>query len=110
MTTAIFRIGILLTENNTVDVGAPMQDKQLCYEMLRAAQAVIDKTQDNLFNQKSKAIVIQMDYNGVIDVSAPLPPRSLCPVMLNTAKEVIERYNDDKAPEMRAFSDVLAGV
>ena len=103
------RIGIHLTAQNTVDVGAPMQHKPLCYEMLAAARHVIDRTADQHFSPAQRRIAIVMQMTGNVDVSAPLPPRELCYLMLDQAQQVIERYNDDSAPELRAFSDAVMG-
>ena len=103
------RIGILFRVPGVVDVGAPMKHKALCYEILRDARTVIERTGDEAFHDGVKAITLVMDMSGLVDVAAPLPNRWLCYRMLADARDVIERYNDDKAPEMRPFDRVLMG-
>jgi hypothetical protein len=103
------RIGLTLTPTNTVDVGAPMKHKQVCYEMLRAAKAVITRTPDSEFSIRQRSFAIVMCKTGTVDVSAPLPHRELALLMLDRAREVVERFNDDRAPEMRPFSDRVMG-
>jgi hypothetical protein len=70
---------------------------------------VIARTADQHFAVAQKSFAVVMGQSGSIDVSAPLPPRELAMLMLDRAKEVIERFNDDKAPEMRAFTDKVMG-
>ena len=103
------RIGILLRAPGVVDVGAPMRHKALCYEILRDARTVIERTGDEAFRDDIKAITIVMDMTGRVDVGAPLPNRWLCYRMLADARGVIERYNDEQAPELRPFDRVLMG-
>lgn len=103
------RIGLTLTDKNTVDVGAPMKYKELCYEMLRAARAVIERSPDHVFSIKQRSFAIVMGKSGTVDVSAPLPHREMAVLMLERARDAIERFNDEKAPEVRAFSDKVMG-
>ena len=103
------RIGILLRAPGVVDVGAPMKHKHLCYDMLKDARSVIAATEDHFFSDGVTKITLVMDMTGRVDVAAPLPPRQIAYRMLADARDVIERFNDEKAPEMRAFSDVVMG-
>jgi len=105
----IARIGIHLNDQNLVDVGAPMQRKDICYEMLKAAAHVIERTPEQHFHPAQRTLTVTMGQSGTIDVAAPLPSRKLCDTLLTLGREVIERFNDDKAPEMRPFSDKVMG-
>lgn len=105
------RIGIVLRAPGVVDVGAPMKHKALCYEILRDARQVIERTPDAAFRPGVTVVTVVMDMTGRIDVAAPLPPREMAYRMLTDAKDVIERFNDDAAPELRPFdSAVMGGV
>ena len=102
--------GIGFNHAQVVDVGAPMKHKELCYDMLRDAKAVIAATPEHIFQLGVVDIAIVMDMTGRVDVSAPLPPRRLANLWLESARDLIERYNDDSEPQMRAFSEaVMAG-
>lgn len=103
------RIGIVLKAPGIVDVGAPMKHKSLCYEILKDAKRVMERTADNAFWPDVKAITIVMDMTGSVDVAAPLPPRGIAYQMLDNAKDVIERYNDDSAPQLRPFDRAVMG-
>lgn len=103
------RIGIHLKAPGVVDVGAPMKHKDLCYEMLRDARTVMDATPDHAFQRGVTAVVIVLDMTGRVDIGAPLPPRGLAEQSLVLARDIIERYNDDAAPVLRPFSDVVMG-
>lgn len=103
------RIGILLRAPGVVDVGAPMKYKELCYEILKDARRVMERTDESAFQPGVQHITLVMDMTGRVDVAAPLPPRLLAYRMLTDAKDVIERYNDAAAPELRPFSRVLMG-
>jgi len=104
------RIVCLLTDKNVIDVGAPMKDKKLCYEILNEAEHVIEATAFRHFSQHVKCLTIVMGADGRVDVAAPLPPRDLCGQMLDAALHIIERYNDEQAPVMQPFSEKLMGV
>ena len=99
------RIGLVEIAPRMYDVGAPMKHKELCYEMLRDAAAVIRMTDDSFIRSDAKALTLVMDMSGTVDVSAPLPPREKCEDMLNSARATIERYDDAQAPVLRSFSD-----
>ena len=103
------RIGIHHIGGNEVDVGAPMQHKKLCYEILRDAKAVIMRTGNQFFKSGVNTMTIIMDMGGRVDMAAPLPERETALLWLEKAKDVIERYNDDSAPEMRAFNRAVMG-
>ena len=103
------RIGIYCANPNVVDVGAPMKHKDLCYDMLRDARAVIERTSDEHFDARVKSITIVMDMTGRVDVGAPLPERHLAYLWLEKAREVIERFNDDSAPALRPFNSAVMG-
>lgn len=103
------RIGILLRAPGVVDVGAPMQHKALCYDMLRDARKVMQGTPEQAFQSGVKHITLVMDMTGRVDVAAPLPPRLLAYRLLADAKDVIERYDDAAAPAMRPFSRAVMG-
>lgn len=105
----VCRIGIVLRGPGVVDVGAPMKHKPLCYDILRDARKVMERTPDNAFWSDVKVITLVMDMSGKVDVAAPLPPREMAYRMLSDTKDVIERYNDDSAPEMRAFNRAVMG-
>jgi hypothetical protein len=105
----IARIGIHLNDQNLVDVGAPMQRKDICYEMLKAAEHVIARTPEQHFSPAARTLTIVMGSSGTIDVAAPLPSRKLAADLLRLGREVIERFNDDKAPELRPFSAAVMG-
>jgi hypothetical protein len=100
----VCRVGITLTDKGTVDVAAPMARKDICYEMLRAARAVIERTPAQHFLMTQRSFTITMGHTGVVDVSAPLPHRELAELLLDRARDVVERYNDEAAPEMRGFA------
>lgn len=104
------RIGIHHLGGDAVDVGAPMKHKPLCYEILADALLVMKGTPDRAFTPGVNSISIVMDMTGRVDVSAPLPPREIAYLWLKNAKDVIERYNDDRAPEMRAFNAAVMGA
>lgn len=103
------RIVILLRGPGVVDVAAPMKYKPLCYDILKDAQAVIDRTPVECFRKGIDRIVIVMSMKGVVDVAAPLPPRDLCAAMLKWGKVVIEKYDNAAAPPQRAFSERILG-
>lgn len=103
------RIGIHCTSPGVVDVGAPMKYKDLCYDMLKDAKAVIERTGDEHFWPGVTSIAIIMDMTGRVDVSAPLPERHLAYLWLQKARDVIERFNDDAAPELRPFNAAVMG-
>jgi hypothetical protein len=103
------RVVMTLTDAGVIDVGAPMKHKPLCYEILADAARVIEATPEQHFRLGIRTLTIVMGQNGVVDVAAPLPPRVLCVKMLETAKHIIERFDDESAPEMRPFADVLMG-
>jgi hypothetical protein len=103
------RIVVLETSPGIFDVGAPMQHKPLCYDILKDAQNVIAKTSDEHFHSLQNCLTIVMDMTGRVDVAAPLPQRDKCEIMLKAAKSSIQRYNDESAPVMRAFSEQLMG-
>ena len=103
------RIGIVLKGHGVVDVGAPMKHKDLCYDILRDARAVMERTPDFAFRMGISTITLVMDMSGTVDVAAPLPPRELAYRMLALAKDVIERFNDDSAPELRPFNRAVMG-
>ena len=96
------QIVLLSREPGVVDVGAPMKYKQLCYDILKDAAAVIGRTPDLLFREEwtvGARIVITMSMAGVVDVAAPLPNRELCEKMLRLGRVVIERYDEAEARE-----------
>lgn len=109
MTQEACRIVIHERAPGIVDVGAPMKHKDLCYDILRDAGAVIRHTADHAFEPGRDKIVIVMSMAGVVDVAAPLPPRDVCQRMLIAARDVIERFNDDSAPPMRPFPGIFVG-
>lgn len=104
------RIVMTLNDKNEIDVGAPMKHKPLCYEILEDARKVIDKTESRHFRSEVRTLAIVMGMSGVVDVAAPMPPYLRCMKMLEAAKHIIERFDDEAAPELRPFSDVLLGV
>ena len=101
------RIGIHRKSDTAFDVGAPMKHKELCYEILRDAAAVAAATEPQHVKPGLKQWVIVMDMTGRVDVSAPVPADY--PVWIAAARDMIERFNDDSAPAMRPFSDVVMG-
>jgi hypothetical protein len=102
------RIVVVLRGPGAVDVGAPMRHKDLCYDILKDARSVIERSGDEVFLSTAECrIIITMSMQGLVDVSAPLPNRELCYQMLKNAKDVIERYDDDSAPAMRAFDGAM---
>ena len=103
------RIGIVLRAPGVVDVGAPMSQKALCYDMLVDARKVIARTSDEHFKPGVTVLTVVMDMTGRVDVSAPLPPRLLAYRMLSDARDVIERFNDDAAPASRPFDRAVMG-
>ncbi len=102
------RIGIYYRGPGAVDVGAPMKHKDLCYDMLRDARGVVERTAPEHFKVGVTQMAVVMDMTGRVDVSAPLPPDALG--WLGMAKNVIERYDDDSAPEMRPFNAAVMGT
>lgn len=102
------RIGIHYRGPGVVDVGAPMKHKELCYEMLRDARGVVERTAPQHFKAGVTQMAVVMDMSGRVDVSAPLPPDAV--QWLALARGVIERFNDDAAPELRPFNDAVMGV
>jgi hypothetical protein len=103
------RIGIHCTAPGVVDVGAPMKYKEVCYDMLRDARFVIERTGDEHFFPGVSTLTIVMDMSGRVDVGAPLPERHLAYLWLEKARDVIERFNDDSAPAMRPFNSAVMG-
>jgi hypothetical protein len=107
----VCRIVILVRADGAVDVAAPMKEKALCYEILKSAKSVIERSPDQVFKNpwlgNGARIVIVMNMQGVVDVSAPLPNREFCYKMLRDAKLVIERFDDAEAPPMRPFPAAL---
>jgi hypothetical protein len=102
------RIVILLRGPGVVDVAAPMKHKPLCYDLLRDARTVIERTPAHLFRVGIDRIIVVMDMSGTVDVAAPLPNRDLCYQMLRDARNLIERYEAEVVPD-RAFSPALLG-
>jgi hypothetical protein len=103
------RVVMTLTDAGVIDVGAPMKHKEICYEILADAARVIDATQEQHFRLGQRTLTLVMGMSGTVDVAAPLPPRVLCAKMLEVAKHIIERFDDEAAPELRPFADVLMG-
>ena len=103
------RVVMTLTDAGLIDVGAPMKHKQLCYEILEDAAKVIAATPEQHFQLGVRTLTLVMGMTGMVDVAAPMPPRVLCVKMLEVAKHIIERFDDESAPELRPFSDVLMG-
>lgn len=109
------RIVILYLGPGQVDVAAPMKYKPLCYDILRDARAVIERTPSECFRPldilSGARIVVVMSMAGRVDVAAPLPNRELCCEMLKLAKTIIERYDDTDNPiPSRGFSDKILGA
>jgi hypothetical protein len=104
------RVVMTLTDAGVIDVGAPMKHKDLCYEILAEASHVIKATPEQHFKLGQRTLTLVMGMSGTVDVAAPLPPRILCEKMLEVAKHIIERFDDEAAPVMRPFADVLMGV
>ena len=100
---------VILHRDGVSDVAAPMQEKELCYDILNDAALVIARTENHLFSATERRIIIMMNMSGRVDVGAPLPPRELCSIMLEQARDVIERYDDDAAPPMIPFSSEMLG-
>lgn len=86
---------IVLTQERTglVNVSAPMQHKALCYEILRDAAFVIERTEERHFFNPGKTLLITMGMDGRVDIAAPLPPREWCLMILKAARLVIEEYD-----------------
>ena len=103
----VCRIGIHRRSATVFDVGAPMQRKDLCYEMLFDAATVAAATEPQHFRAGLEQWAIVMDMTGRVDISAPVPLDY--PLWLAEARNVIERYNDDSAPVFKAFSDKVMG-
>jgi hypothetical protein len=103
----VARIGIHRRSTTVFDVGAPMQHKDLCYEMLRDAAIVAAITEPQHFRAGLDQWAIVMDMSGRVDISAPVPVDY--PLWLAEARNVIERYNDDSVPVFKAFSDKVMG-
>ena len=103
------RIGIHWIAQGIVDVGAPMKHKQLCYDMLRDAAKVIERTPEHFFRLGIVKMAIVMDMTGRVDVSAPLPLRPLALAWLKEAKKVIERYNDAEDISLKPFNTAVSG-
>lgn len=103
------RIGIHYKAPGAVDVGAPMKYKEVCYDMLKEARAVIERTEDQHFKPGINTMTIVMDMTGRVDVGAPLPERHFAYQWLALARDVIERFNDDAAPELRPFNSAVMG-
>lgn len=101
------RIGIHRKSPTAFDVGAPMQHKKLCYEMLRDAAIVAAATEPQHFRAGLTQWAIVLDMTGRVDISAPVPVDHH--LWLAEARNVIERYNDEAAPAMRQFSDAVMG-
>jgi hypothetical protein len=103
------RISMIRRAPGIVDVGAPMQHKALCYEMLLDAEQVIGRSPDEVFRVGCDNLVLVMDMTGRLDVAAPMPPKGVALQMLKDGREVIERFNDASAPELRPFDRRLMG-
>jgi hypothetical protein len=103
------RISMIRRAPGIVDVGAPMQHKALCYEMLLDAEQVIGRCSDEVFKAGCDSLVLVMDMAGRLDVAAPMPPRGVALQMLKDGKSVIEQFNDASAPELRPFDRRLMG-
>jgi len=103
------RIGIHYKSPGVVDVGAPMKHKELCYEMLEEAAAVIERTEAQHFKPGLNTMTIVMNMTGRVDVAAPLPERHLAAQWLALARNVIERFDDASAPELRPFNAAVMG-
>ena len=105
------KIVILVNEHGVADVGAPMQYKALCYDILDDARSVIAYTDAQHFRDKwmgpGAKLVISMGMDGRVDVGAPMPNREYCYKLLADARDVIERFDDATAPELRPFSATL---
>lgn len=101
------RIGIHRKSATAFDVGAPMKHKDLCYDMLRDAAVVAAATEPQHCKPGLAQWAIVLDMTGRVDVSAPVPADY--PLWIAAARDRIERFNDDKAPELRPFSDVVMG-
>lgn len=86
------RIELRWNSAGAVDVSAPMRYKQLCYEILGQARAVLNATPDGLFWLGWREFAIVMDMRGRVDISAPLPPRELALAMLDRARTTIDQY------------------
>jgi len=107
------RIVLLVNERGEVDVAAPMEHKQLCYDILKDAQVVLDQTHSRDFRSgwfgPTSRIVIVMNMAGRVDVGAPLPNRDYCEKMLERARKVIERFDDAEAPLLKPFPNAILG-
>jgi hypothetical protein len=102
------RIGIHRLSATAFDVGAPMQHKDLCYEMLRDAARVAAATEAQHFRPGLTEWAIVMGITGRVDVAAPVPADYR--VWLDGARDTIERYNDASAPALRPFNDAVMGA
>lgn len=103
------RIGVIMHADGKVDVGAPMQHKQLCYDILKDARKVMARTHDRHFRMGVREFAVVMDMAGRVDVSAPLPIRELAYLMLDRARDVIEQYNDAQEPAIKPFKRAVLG-
>lgn len=100
---------VILRGAGVVDVAAPMKHKDLCYDLLRQAKAVMRHTGDEAFISTVTRIIIVLDMTGRVDVAAPMPSREMAEKMLDDARAVIERYNEASAPPQKAFPRAILG-
>lgn len=100
--TELCRIVLNVNRRGLTDVHGPLEDKQLCREMLREAATVIERAPGYGFRPEWSGpgayIIITYDETGRVDVGAPLPNKEFCGRMLEAGRAVVERYNDDAAP------------
>lgn len=103
---------IIITEeaSGLVNVSAPMQYKELCYNILADAKKVIDYTPPEVFFNPGRTLIIAMNMTGLVDVAAPLPPRDWCYITLTKARTIIEQFESPEEKMRPAgYADCLPG-
>lgn len=108
----ILRLTLNVNKRGLTDVYGPLDDKDLCRDMLRDAAIVIRQAPGFGFKSDwhgpGAYIVITLDSSGRVDVAAPLPNKTFCEDMLKAARAVVDMYNDAKAAPVPGQTEVIA--
>ena len=104
------RIIITQERKGLFNVSAPMKYKELCYDILKGAEFVIERTGAQHFFNPGRTLLITMDMTGTVDVAAPLPPLEWCLFALRSARQIIEQF-DEGGPKSvpSGYADSISG-
>lgn len=94
------RIVIGTYYKNVVSCAAPMQHKDLCYDILKSAAEVIERSPPHAFGSLVMVrmqLVIVMNMNGAVDVGAPIPPKEFALEMIRQGRIAIEKFGEEPA-------------